>query len=161
MKAYALRVEFRIRSETSRIDRFGKLDRVSRTRGEVVNPDLTEATVALLDHQVIAERIYTFHRDAITLRQKVLPVRPRGIADRGADDAKCPGVVVGADVERIVVLSRVMREIVFHALDAREHGLKLLIRTVGADVPDLGGQRAADVDQKVLAAGRFLQCEGV
>src|SRR6185437_2111532 len=34
MKAQALRVEFRIRSETGRIDRFGKLDRVSLARGE-------------------------------------------------------------------------------------------------------------------------------
>ena len=101
--------------------------------------------------------MHAFHRDAIALRQEILPVRPRRIADRRAHHAKRLGVVVGADVERIAV----MREIVFHFLDARQNGLEGLIGTVGADVADLGGQRAADVDQNECPAGRFLQPQRV
>ena len=116
---------------------------MSLAGGEMMNPDLAEAAVALLDHQVVAERMHAFHGDAVALGQEILPVRPRRIAYRRAHHAKRLGVVVGADVERIAVLSQVMREIVFHLVDARQNGLEGLIRPLSADIADFGRERAA------------------
>src|SRR5690606_28781292 len=86
----------------------GEVDVGNVARGQLFNTDSAQAVLAFVEYQVTGKQLHVVDLHILTVRDLLLPLFLLGRADRGGHQAKILGLVVGQNIEGVVVVFHII-----------------------------------------------------